>query len=43
MPVDFYMPPSYITNDVGAKYVIKTSGNEKKQVTVMLTELGDSM
>jgi hypothetical protein len=38
MPVDFCIPPSYFTNDVGAKYVIKTLVNEKMQVTVMLTE-----
>jgi hypothetical protein len=36
--------PNYTTDDAGAKpAVIKTFGNEKMQVTVMLTELADSM
>jgi hypothetical protein len=30
-------------NYVGAKLVIKTSGNEKMKVTVMLTEFADGM
>jgi hypothetical protein len=34
------MPSNYKTDDVGAKpVVIKTLGNEKMQVTAILTEL----
>jgi hypothetical protein len=36
------MPSNYTINDAGAKSVIKTSGNKKMQVTVMLNELADS-
>jgi hypothetical protein len=44
MPAYSDMPFNYTNNDVAAKsVVIKTSGNEKVQVTVMLTELADSM
>jgi hypothetical protein len=36
--------PNYTTNDADAKpAVIKTLGNEKMQMTVMLTDLADSM
>jgi hypothetical protein len=38
------MPFTYIISDVGTKSVaIKTVGNEKMQVIVILTELVDSM
>jgi hypothetical protein len=43
MPVYFGMPSNYTIDDVGAKYVVKTSGSEKIQVIVMLTELEHSM
>jgi hypothetical protein len=37
------MPSSYTMDNVAAKFVLKTSGNEKLQAILMLTELADSM
>jgi hypothetical protein len=42
--VHFDMPFNYTIDDTGVKSVrIKTSGNEKMRVTVMLMVLADSM
>jgi hypothetical protein len=43
-PVYFDVPSNYTVDDKGVKSVlIKTSGNEKMRVTVMLTVLADGM
>jgi hypothetical protein len=42
MPVYFNMPPNYTIYDVGAKSVIKSSGNEKILMNVV-AELAHSM
>jgi hypothetical protein len=42
MPAYFNIPSSYITDDVGTKAVIiEISGNEKMQVTVIMTVVAD--
>lgn len=44
MPVYFHKPYSYIIYNAGAISVaVKTSGLEMMKVTIMLTELADSM
>jgi hypothetical protein len=44
MPVYLNMPSSYAIDDVGVNsVVIKESGTENMKVTVMLTQLADTM
>jgi hypothetical protein len=40
VPVYSYMLSSYTIDYVGTEFVIKTSGNEKRQVTVMFCIVG---